>query len=75
MMRILLSWLKVEKKQLFVLLLLSVCLSFGAVFVQEQSARRWQEEQPRQIESWYNSTRMECAKEKSVTGTTILGLC
>ncbi len=62
MMRIFLSWLKVEKKQLFVLLLLSFWLSFGAVFVQEQSARRWQEEQPRQIESWYNSTRMEMHK-------------
>ena len=62
MMRIFLSWLKVEKKQLFVLLLLSFCLSFGAVFVQEQSARRWQEEQPQQIESWYNSTQMEMHK-------------
>ncbi len=64
MIRIILSWLKVEKKQLVWLLLLSVCLSLGSVFVQEQSARRWEEEHPQQIESWYQSTRMEIHKDE-----------
>lgn len=62
MMRFILSWLKIQKKWLFLLFAGSLLISAAAVLIQTQQAEKWEKEQPEKIDLWYENTQIELIK-------------
>ncbi len=59
MIHFMLTWINIQKKWLLLFLLGSIFFSVGNVFFQQQKAQEWEAQHIKQIDTWYENTKME----------------